>query len=164
MQGRVPGGVGVLRGHRRRVPQEQPDDREEYSRGDDAAPWALRRTPRVWLCKGWHDSPFLSVRLLIVRVSAAPVVGQPQRLRMALPRHPLRPPASPTAFAVVQSQMARAIAYSPGMRASAWSRLMASQQLLLLSAIMSMVLFAVVTIPADVRHALSTHQPLNWAV
>ncbi|GAA4597899.1 histidine kinase [Planotetraspora phitsanulokensis] len=27
-----------------------------------------------------------------------------------------------------------------------------------------MVLFAVVTIPADVRHALSSHQPLNWAV
>jgi signal transduction histidine kinase len=45
----------------------------------------------------------------------------------------------------------------------ALSRLMARQQLLLLSAIMSMVLFAVVTIPADVRHALSSHQPLNWA-
>ncbi|GIH21604.1 two-component sensor histidine kinase [Rugosimonospora africana] len=41
---------------------------------------------------------------------------------------------------------------------------MARQQLLLASAIMSMVLFAVVTIPADVRHALSSHQPLNWAV
>jgi signal transduction histidine kinase len=41
---------------------------------------------------------------------------------------------------------------------------MARQQLLLVSAIMSMVLFAVVTIPADVRHALSSHQPLNWAV
>ena len=41
---------------------------------------------------------------------------------------------------------------------------MARQQLLLLSAIMSMVLFAVVTIPADVRHAFSSHQPLNWAV
>lgn len=41
---------------------------------------------------------------------------------------------------------------------------MARQQVLLLSAIMSMVLFAVVTIPADIRHALSSHQPLNWAV
>ncbi|GLX02156.1 histidine kinase [Microtetraspora sp. NBRC 16547] len=41
---------------------------------------------------------------------------------------------------------------------------MSRQQLLLFSAIMSMVLFAVVTIPADVRHALSSHQPLNWAV
>jgi signal transduction histidine kinase len=39
---------------------------------------------------------------------------------------------------------------------------MARQQLLLLSAIMSMVLFAVVTIPADVRHALSSDQPLTW--
>ena len=41
---------------------------------------------------------------------------------------------------------------------------MARQQLLLLSAIMSMVLFAVVTIPADVRHALNSHQPLSWLV
>jgi signal transduction histidine kinase len=41
---------------------------------------------------------------------------------------------------------------------------MARQQLLLLSAIMSMVLFAVVTIPADVRHALSSDQPLTWLV
>ncbi|MEU5939265.1 sensor histidine kinase [Micromonospora sp. NPDC047548] len=41
---------------------------------------------------------------------------------------------------------------------------MARQQLLLFSAIMSMVLFAVVTIPADVRHALNSHQPLIWAV
>ena len=40
---------------------------------------------------------------------------------------------------------------------------MASQQLLLLSAIMSMVLFAVVTIPAEVRDALSSHRPLSWA-
>src|SRR5690349_17974704 len=46
----------------------------------------------------------------------------------------------------------------------ALGRLMARQQVLLLSAIMSMVLFAVVTIPADVRHALSSHRPLNWAV
>jgi signal transduction histidine kinase len=50
------------------------------------------------------------------------------------------------------------------MWASAWNRLMARQQLLLLSAFMSMVLFAVVTIPADIRYALSSHQPLNWAV
>jgi signal transduction histidine kinase len=41
---------------------------------------------------------------------------------------------------------------------------MARQQLLLLSAITSMVLFAVVTIPADIRHALSSHQPLSWLV
>jgi len=41
---------------------------------------------------------------------------------------------------------------------------MAWQQLLLLSAITSMVLFAVVTIPADIRHALSSRQPLSWAV
>ena len=50
------------------------------------------------------------------------------------------------------------------MWASAWRRLVASQQLLLASAIMAMVLFAVVTIPADVRHALSSHQPLSWLV
>jgi signal transduction histidine kinase len=47
---------------------------------------------------------------------------------------------------------------------SAWNRLMARQQLLLLSAIMAMGLFAVVTIPTDIRHALSSHQPLSWAV
>jgi signal transduction histidine kinase len=41
---------------------------------------------------------------------------------------------------------------------------MARQQVLLISAITSMVLFAAVTIPADVRHALSSHQPLNWGV
>jgi len=50
------------------------------------------------------------------------------------------------------------------MWASAWRRLMAWQQLLLLSAITSMVLFAVVTAPADIRPALSSHQPLSWAV
>jgi hypothetical protein len=50
------------------------------------------------------------------------------------------------------------------MGASIWRSLMALQQLLLLSAIMSMVLFAVVTIPADVRHALNSHQPLSWLV
>jgi signal transduction histidine kinase len=49
------------------------------------------------------------------------------------------------------------------MWANAWSRLMAGQ-LLLLSAITSMVLFAVVTIPADVRQAPNSHQPLSWAV
>jgi hypothetical protein len=38
------------------------------------------------------------------------------------------------------------------------------QQLLLLSAIMSMVLFAVVTMTADIRYALSSGQRLSWAV
>jgi signal transduction histidine kinase len=47
---------------------------------------------------------------------------------------------------------------------SAWRRLMARQQLLLLSAITSMALFAVATIPADIRHALSSHQLLGWSV
>ena len=41
---------------------------------------------------------------------------------------------------------------------------MAREQLLLFSAIVAMVLFAVVTIPADVRHALSSDQPLSWTV
>jgi len=41
---------------------------------------------------------------------------------------------------------------------------MARQQLLLLSAFMSMVLFAVVTIPADVRQTLRSHQLLGWTV
>jgi signal transduction histidine kinase len=41
---------------------------------------------------------------------------------------------------------------------------MARQQLLLLSAIMAMALFAVVTIPGDIRHSLSSDQPLSWAV
>ena len=41
---------------------------------------------------------------------------------------------------------------------------MARQQLLLLSAIMSMALFAAVTIPAGVRYAVGSHQPLSWAV
>src|SRR5215469_2951494 len=50
------------------------------------------------------------------------------------------------------------------MWASAWRKLVASQQLLLMSAVTAMVLFAVVTIPADVRHALSSHQPLSWLV
>jgi signal transduction histidine kinase len=47
---------------------------------------------------------------------------------------------------------------------SAWNRLMARQELLLLSAVTAMVLFAVVTIPADIQHALSSHQPLSWLV
>ncbi|HET9973403.1 MAG TPA: histidine kinase [Streptosporangiaceae bacterium] len=47
---------------------------------------------------------------------------------------------------------------------SAWNRLMARQELLLLSSVTAMVLFAVVTIPADLRHALSSRQPLDWAV
>jgi signal transduction histidine kinase len=50
------------------------------------------------------------------------------------------------------------------MWASAWTRLMARQPPLLLAAITSMALFSVVTIPADIRHALSSHQPLSWAV
>jgi len=41
---------------------------------------------------------------------------------------------------------------------------MAREQLLLFSAIVAMVLFAVVTIPTDVRHALSSDQPLSWTV
>lgn len=45
-----------------------------------------------------------------------------------------------------------------------WSRLMAGQQLLLLSSLASMVLFTVATVPAAVRHALSSHEPLSWLV
>ena len=41
---------------------------------------------------------------------------------------------------------------------------MARQQLLVVSAVMSMALFAVVTIPAGIRYALSSHQPLSWLV
>ena len=41
---------------------------------------------------------------------------------------------------------------------------MARQELLLLSSVTAMVLFAVVTIPADIQHALSSRQPLDWAV
>jgi signal transduction histidine kinase len=41
---------------------------------------------------------------------------------------------------------------------------MARQQLLLMSAFMAMVLFAVVTIPADIRHELDSGQPLGWVV
>jgi signal transduction histidine kinase len=41
---------------------------------------------------------------------------------------------------------------------------MARQQLLLMSAFMAMTLFAVVTIPADIRHELSSGQPLGWTV
>ena len=41
---------------------------------------------------------------------------------------------------------------------------MARQELLLLSAVTAMVLFAVVTIPADIQHALSSHEPLSWLV
>ncbi|HEX3515966.1 MAG TPA: sensor histidine kinase [Trebonia sp.] len=50
------------------------------------------------------------------------------------------------------------------MWASAWNRLMARHELLMLSAVTAMVLFAVVTIPADIQHALSSHQPLSWLV
>lgn len=41
---------------------------------------------------------------------------------------------------------------------------MARQELLLLSAVTAMVLFSVATIPADLRHALSSRQPLDWTV
>ena len=41
---------------------------------------------------------------------------------------------------------------------------MARQQLLLMSAFMAMALFAVVTVPADIRHELSSGQPLGWTV
>ena len=41
---------------------------------------------------------------------------------------------------------------------------MARQELLLLSAVTAMVLFAVVTIPTDIQHALSSRQPLIWLV
>ena len=47
---------------------------------------------------------------------------------------------------------------------SAYNRLMARPELLLLSAFMAMVLFAAVTIPGDVRHAVSSGQPVNWLV
>jgi signal transduction histidine kinase len=46
----------------------------------------------------------------------------------------------------------------------AWGRLTARQQPLLLAAITAMVLFSVVTIPADIRHAMNSDQPLSWAV
>ena len=42
--------------------------------------------------------------------------------------------------------------------------MMARQELLVLSAVTAMVLFTVVTIPADIQHALSSHQPLSWLV
>jgi signal transduction histidine kinase len=47
---------------------------------------------------------------------------------------------------------------------SAWNRLMARQELLLLSAVTAMGLFAVVTIPSGVQHALSSRQPAIWLV
>lgn len=47
---------------------------------------------------------------------------------------------------------------------TSWDRLMARQLLLLLSSLTSMVLFTVATIPAAVRHALGSHQPLSWLV
>jgi len=50
------------------------------------------------------------------------------------------------------------------MWASAWNRLVARQQLLLMSAFMAMALFAAVTIPADIRPELSSGQPLGWTV
>jgi signal transduction histidine kinase len=47
---------------------------------------------------------------------------------------------------------------------SAWNRLMARQELLLLSAAMAMGLFAVVTIPSGIQHALSSRQQAIWLV
>jgi hypothetical protein len=47
---------------------------------------------------------------------------------------------------------------------SAWNRLMSRPELLLLSAVTAMALFALVTIPADIQHALSSHEPLSWLV
>jgi signal transduction histidine kinase len=47
---------------------------------------------------------------------------------------------------------------------NAWNRLMARQELLLFSAVTAMVLFAVVTIPVGIQHALSSRQPLIWLV
>jgi signal transduction histidine kinase len=47
---------------------------------------------------------------------------------------------------------------------SAWNRLMGRQELLMLSAVTAMVLFAAVTIPADIQHALHSRQPLSWLV
>ncbi len=41
---------------------------------------------------------------------------------------------------------------------------MARQELLQLSTATAVVLFAVVTIPADIQHALSSHRPLSWLV
>lgn len=50
------------------------------------------------------------------------------------------------------------------MGASAWNRLMARQELLLLSTVTAVVLFAAVTVPGDVQHTLSSHRPMNWLV
>jgi signal transduction histidine kinase len=50
------------------------------------------------------------------------------------------------------------------MGASAWNKLMARQELLLLSTVTAVVLFAAVTVPADIRHTLSAHRPLSWLV
>ncbi len=46
----------------------------------------------------------------------------------------------------------------------AWNRLMGRQELLLLSAVMAMLVFSVVTIPAGIEHALDSRQPLSWMV
>ena len=48
---------------------------------------------------------------------------------------------------------------------NAWNRLMARPDVLLLSVVKAMVvLFAVVTIPADIQHVLNSRQPLGWLV
>lgn len=41
---------------------------------------------------------------------------------------------------------------------------MARQELLLVSTVTAVMLFAVVTIPTDIQHALSSHRPLSWLV
>jgi len=50
------------------------------------------------------------------------------------------------------------------MWARAWSWLTAGQQLVLWPAVMSMVLFAVVTIPADLREQPGSRRPVIWVV
>ena len=50
------------------------------------------------------------------------------------------------------------------MWANAWRWVMSQQQLLLMSAVTAMVLFTVVTVPAEIRHALSSDQLLTWSV
>lgn len=49
------------------------------------------------------------------------------------------------------------------MGASAWNRLMARQELLLLSAVAAVALFVVVTLPADIR-VVRSHAPQGWLV
>jgi signal transduction histidine kinase len=50
------------------------------------------------------------------------------------------------------------------MWANAWNRLLAREEILLLSVVSAVVFFVVVTFPTDIHHALSSHQPLSWLV